>query len=184
MTNTNPSNISLNGTADVYAQFEPSKHKHVEVALFYEGKDLLEGKITLAEFTKSVEENEASEKESRDHFENADELFSGVSELLKSGKIKGDRFQSELQEQIDQGRESLLHKFIVCQPLRDPLDAAVSFLAWNHASALFDLEEDYGVQLDCFRDQRVSEIFGTSESELTLTSFSTAPTSAEMVAIH
>jgi|GEM_PF-425562 len=182
MINTNPTNISLNDTADVYAQFEPSKHKHVEVALFYEGKDLLEGKITLSEFTKSVEANEDAEREMRDLAENTDAIFAGVSELLNRGDIKSDRFQSELREQIGQGRESLLHKFIMCQSLKSPLDAAVSFLAWNHTRALFDLEEAHGVQLDRFRNLREPDYFGTSESQLTLLSFSTSPSNAETVA--
>ena len=70
----------------------------------------------------------------------------------------------------------------MCQSLKSPLDAAVSFLAWNHTRALFDLEEAHGVQLDRFRNLREPDYFGTSESQLTLLSFSTSPSNAETVA--
>jgi hypothetical protein len=63
-------------------------------------------------------------------------------------------------------------RFISLQSLDSPLDAAVSFLAWHHAKALFDLEYDFGVNLDGFRDIREKELFGISESEMTICNFS------------
>ena len=38
--------------------------------------------------------------------------------------------------------------------------------------ALFDLENEFDVQLNEFRDQREEEFFGTSESQMTILNFS------------
>lgn len=117
-------------------------------------------------------------KEGRDegeiHYARVEELFEGVSKLIESGFLKKADQKQSLKQQLAQGRGSLLHRFITFQNLKSSEDAALSFLAWNHAKAMADLEDDFGVNLDFLRGSRSPDDFGTSESGMTLRNFSIA----------
>ena len=165
----------------VFARYPAEMHQHVEVALVYVGEDLLQGKLTDAEFSERVTwlakvEADQDQQDSEDRA-----LFAGVKDLLRTGQIKNPQFEALLQAEVAHGESSLLMRFIAVQMLSSPLDAAVSFLAWHHARALFDLEYDFDVNLDGLRDTRCSEAFGTSESHMTLCNFSVLSKAGEAV---
>ena len=165
----------------VFARYPAEMHQHVEVALVYVGEDLLQGKLTDAEFSERVTwlakmEADQDQKDSEDRA-----LFAGVKDLLRTGQIQNAQSAALLSDELAQGQSSLLMRFIAFQDLSSPLDAAVSFLAWHHTKALFDLESDFGVNLDRFRDNRCREGFSPSESQLTLFNFSVLSKAGEAV---
>jgi hypothetical protein len=98
--------------------------------------------------------------------------FEGVRRLLAEGVFENEQHAAELAHEIEQGKCSLLASFIWAQPLRDPFDAAVSFLAWKHTKALVELEAGFDINVDKFRDAKEPEFFCTSESNMSLINFS------------
>lgn len=158
--------------AHIYNRFPAHMHQYVEVALVYAGEDLLQSKLTDAEFSEHVTwfADLDADQQKQDSEDRA--LFAGVGDLLRTGQIQNAQSAALLSGELAQGQSSLLMRFISLQDLASPLDAAVSFLAWNHARALFDLEYEFGINLDGLRDLRISEFFGTSESQMTLCNFS------------
>lgn len=156
----------------VFAAFPSNLHKAVEEVLFYRGDELEAGKMMEAEFASLVTEFAAHHQE-RDERENQDaELFEGVRQLVQQKKISDPQLVEELSQELAQGSESLLARFISLQTLSSPLDAVISFLAWKRTKALFDLEETFGVSLQSFRDLREPELFCTSEGNMALVNFS------------
>lgn len=158
--------------AHIYNRFPADMHPHVKAALQYHAVEVLEGELTDAEFSQIVAEFADMESDQRKQDSEDRALFEGVAELLRTGQIKSAQSTALLSDELAQGEDSLLMRFITLQSLASPLDAAVSFLAWHHTKALFDLESEFGVNLDGFRDHRDSDNFGTSESEMTLCNFS------------
>ena len=174
MTNTNPSCAELKSASDLYPYFAPELHSCVEEAFFYEGDELLSGEMNFDRFQESVEWFKERQVEAAVHFATVEELFEDVRQLVEGGQVKRERFRQELLLELEQGRESMLYAFILHQTPPSPKSAALSFLAWSHAKAMADLEDDFGVNLDFLRGARSSDDFGTSESEMTLRNFSIA----------
>lgn len=174
MSNTNPSCAELKSASDLYPFFAPELHSCVEEAFFYEGELLQSGEMSFDQFQDLVEWFKERRDEAAAHFARVDELFDGVRKLVESGYLKrADQIHS-LKQQLVQGSGSLLHRFITFQNLKSSEDAALSFLAWSHAKAMADLEDDFGVNLDFLRGARSPDDFGTSESGMTLRNFSIA----------
>ena len=157
----------------VYVHFPKSSHEFVKTALYYHGYELETGEITMQEFESHVSGFAVMQSELEKQRIDALNLFEGIRKLVADGEIKSTRFVKELSEELSLGTDSMLAWFIISQPLKSPMDAAVSFLAWNHTRALFELEEECDVSLDDFRDQRDHGLFGTSESEISMVNFST-----------
>jgi hypothetical protein len=157
---------------EIYNRFPADMRPHARDALYYHSVDVLSGELTDAAFSQIVTEFADMDARLRDQRDKDDATFQGVEEVLRTGQIKNPRFEALLHAEVTRGENSLLMRFISLQSLDSPLDAAVSFLAWHHARALFDLEYDFGVNLDGFRDIREKELFGISESEMTICNFS------------
>ena len=79
---------------------------------------------------------------------------------------------AELEGELERGEESLLARFIEAQPVKNSLDAALSFFAWKHTKALVEMEAEFHVCLDGFREAKDPNFFCTSESNMSLINFS------------
>ena len=174
MTNINQIDINAKTTFEqsVYAEFPACLHKHVEHELFYNGVELEEGEITIEEFTKGVLSTASSHEQLQAQLEQDKAIFAGIKNLIDEGAFKDAPMVAELEEELTQGEESLLARFIEAQPVKNSLDAALSFFAWKHTKALVKLEEEFNVCLDTFRDAKEPEFFCTSESNMSLINFS------------
>ena len=160
------------GISTVYAEFASEQHQAVEEALFYEGERLRSGEMSLEELRGLVRSLDEQHKSEEQHYAAAVRSFQGVKHLVEDSQIKIKWFERELRQQLEHGNENLLFRFILFQRPKNSMDAAVSFLAWNHARALFDLEDDFKLDLNWLRDERLDECFGVSESQITLKNFS------------
>jgi hypothetical protein len=157
---------------EIYNRFPADMRPHARDALYYHSVDVLSGELTDAAFSQIVTEFADMDARLRDQRDKDDATFQGVEELLRTGQIKNPEIQATLQAEVAQGESSLLMKFISLQGLVSPLDAAISYLAWHHTRGLSDLEYEFDVSLDAFRDHRDSDVFGTSESQMTICNFS------------
>jgi len=174
MNNLNHVQIKANNTFEqsVYAQFPACLHEHVEHELFYNGVDLKEGEITIEEFTKGVLSIASSHEQWQAQLEQDKVIFAGIRSLIDDGAFKDASMVAELESELEQGDESLLARFICFQPVKNSLDAALSFLAWQHMQALVELEEEFNICLDHMREAKEPEFYGTSESTMTIINFS------------
>ena len=174
MNNLNHVQIKANNTFEqsVYAQFPACLHEHVEHELFYKGVELEEGEITIEEFTKGVLSIASSHEQWQAQLEQDKVIFAGIKSLIDEGTFKNGSMVAELEEELGQGEESLLAQFIEAQPVKNSLDAALSFFAWKHMKALVEMEEEFNVCLDGFREAKEPEFFCTSESNMSLINFS------------
>lgn len=156
----------------VYAQFPACLHEYVEHELFYNGVELEEGEITIEEFTKGVLNMASYHEKWQAELEQNKVIFAGIKTLIDEGAFKDGSMVAELEEELGQGEESLLAQFIEAQPVKNSLDAALSFFAWKHMKALVEMEEEFNVCLDGFREAKEPEFFCTSESNMSLINFS------------
>jgi hypothetical protein len=130
------------------------------------------GELTDAEFSEHVARYADFKARQLKRYSEDQALFAGVEELLRTGQIKNPEFEAILQDEIAQGESSLLMGFICLQGLVSPLDAAISYLAWHHTRALSDLESEFDVNLDEFRNIPERDFLGVSESQMTICNFS------------
>ena len=174
MTNIKHIDIATKDTYEqsVYAQFPACLHEHVEHELFYNGVELEEGEITIEEFTKGVLNMASYHEKWQAELEQNKVIFAGIKNLIDEGAFKDGSMVAELEEELQQGEESLLARFIEAQPVKNSLDAALSFFAWKHMKALVEMEEEFNVCLDGFREAKEPEFFCTSESNMSLINFS------------
>ena len=174
MTNIKHIDIATKDTFDqsVYAQFPACLHEHVEHELFYNGVELEEGELTMEEFTKGVLSIASSHEQWQAQLEQDKVIFAGIKSLIDEGALKDASTVAELESELQQGEESLLARFINAQPVKSSLDAALSFFAWKHMKALVEMEEEFNVCLDGFREAKEPEFFCTSESNMSLINFS------------
>ena len=174
MNNLNHVQNQANNTFEqsVYAQFPACLHEHVEHELFYNGVELEEGELTIEEFTKGVLSIASSHEQWQAQLEQDKVIFAGIKSLIDEGTFKNGSMVAELEEELGQGEESLLAQFIEAQPVKNSLDAALSFFAWKHMKALVEMEEEFNVCLDGFREAKEPEFFCTSESNMSLINFS------------
>lgn len=157
---------------EVYAAFPESLHEHVEHSLFYESEELRTGEMTMQKFKERVLELALwQEKEQAQSLADT-AIFEGVKSLLAEDKIKDKQFAAELEQDINKGEDSLLARFIWAQSVSNAMDAAISFLAWKRAKELTQLEEDFNVCLDKFREAKEPEFFCISEGNMSLINFS------------
>ena len=168
--------VQINATTtfeqSVYSKFPACLHKHVEHELFYNGVELEEGEITIEEFTKGVLNMASYHEQWQAELEQNKVIFAGIKNLIDEGAFKDASMVAELEVELVQGEESLLARFIAAQPVKNSLDAAVSFFAWKHMKALVEMEEEFNVCLDGFREAKEPEFFCTSESNMSLINFS------------
>ena len=174
MNNLNHVQIKANNTFEqsVYAQFPASLHEHVEHELFYNGVELEEGQLTIKEFTKGVVDMARYHEQWQAQLEQNKVIFAGIKTLIDDGAFKDASMVAELEGELERGEESLLAQFIEAQPVKNSLDAALSFFAWKHMKALVEMEEEFNVCLDGFREAKEPEFFCTSESNMSLINFS------------
>ena len=174
MNNLNHVQNQANNTFEqsVYAQFPACLHEHVEHELFYNGVELEEGELTIEDFTKRVLSIASSHEQLQAQFEQDKVIFAGIKNLIDEGALKDASMVAVLEEELEQGEESLLARFIEAQPVKNSLDAALSFFAWKHMKALVEMEEEFNVCLDGFREAKEPEFFCTSESNMSLINFS------------
>ena len=174
MNNLNHVQIKANSTFEqsVYAQFPACLHEHVEHELFYNGVELEEGELTIEEFTKGVLHMACFHEKWQAELEQNKVIFAGIKKLIDEGAFKDASMVAELEDELQQGEESLLSRFIEAQPVKNSLDAALSFFAWKHMKALVEMEEEFNVCLDGFREAKEPEFFCTSESNMSLINFS------------
>lgn len=156
----------------VYSKFPACLHEYVEHELFYNGVELEEGEITIEEFTKGVLNMASYHEKWQAELEQNKVIFAGIKTLIDEGAFKDGSMVAELEEELGQGEESLLAQFIEAQPVKNSLDAALSFFAWKHMKALVEMEEEFNVCLDGFREAKEPELFCTSESNMSLINFS------------
>ena len=157
---------------DVFAVYAEDMHPHVEEALFYSGDAFSNGTLSKEELDANIHQCATMEAERRNQALESDATYNAVRVMVYNGEITDSQFVSELKHEFTLGHDSLLHRFISLQNIICARNAAVSFLAWKHTKALFDLENEFDVQLNEFRDQREEEFFGTSESQMTILNFS------------
>ena len=171
---TTANSTSTNSTFEqsVYAKFPAYLHEHVEHELFYNGVELEEGELTIEEFTKGVLNMASYHEKWQAELEQNKVIFAGIKNLIDEGAFKDGSMVAELEEELGQGEESLLAQFIEAQPVKNSLDAALSFFAWKHMKALVEMEEEFNVCLDGFREAKEPEFFCTSESNMSLINFS------------
>ena len=174
MNNLNHVQNQANNTFEqsVYAQFPACLHEHVEHELFYNGVELEEGKLTMEEFTSGVVRIARYHEKWQAQLEQDKVIFAGIRSLIDDGAFKDASMVAELESELEQGDESLLARFICFQPVKNSLDAALSFLAWQHMKALVELEKEFDVCLDHMREAKEPEFYGTSESMMTIINFS------------
>ena len=174
MNNLNHVQNQANNTFEqsVYAQFPACLHEHVEHELFYKGVELEEGEITIEEFTKGVLSIASSYEQWQAQLEQDKVIFAGIKSLIDDGAFKDASMAAELEGELERGEESLLARFIEAQPVKNSLDAALSFFAWKHMKALVEMEAEFHVCLDGFREAKDPDFFCTSESNMSLINFS------------
>lgn len=174
MNNLNHVQIKANNTFEqtVYAQFPACLHEHVEHELFYNGVELEEGEITIEEFTKGVLSIANSHEQWQAQLEQDEVIFAGIKKLIDDGAFKDTSMVAQLEGELERGEESLLARFIEAQPVKNSLDAALSFFAWKYTKALVEMEAEFNICLDGFREAKVPEFFCTSESNMSLINFS------------
>ena len=174
MNNLNHVQIKANSTFEqsVYEQFPACLHEHVEHELFYNGVELEEGQLTMEAFTKGVLDLASYHEQWQAQLEQDKVIFAGIKSLIDDGAFKDASMVAELESELEQGNESLLARFIDAQPVKNSLDAALSFFAWKHTKALVEIEEEFNVCLDGFREAKEPEFFCTSESNMSLINFS------------
>ena len=133
MNNLNHVQNQANNTFEqsVYAQFPACLHEHVEHELFYKGVELEEGEITIEEFTKGVLSIASSHEQWQAQLEQDKVIFAGIKSLIDEGAFKDASMAAELEGELEQGEESRLARFIEAQPVKNSLDAALSFCAWK-----------------------------------------------------
>ena len=156
----------------VYAQFPTSLHKHVEHELYYNRYNLERGEMTMQEFEAGVLDTASWWDEQLAKRANDKVIFDGIQALIDQGTFEDASQVGELTHELEWGEESLLARFICFQPVKNSLDAAVSFLVWKHMKAIVELEEAFNVNLDHARSLKGCELYGTSESAMTLINFS------------
>jgi hypothetical protein len=174
MTNIKHIDIATKDTFEqsVYAKFPACLHEHVEHELFYNGVELEKGELTIEEFTKGVLNMASYHEQWQAELEENKVIFAGIKGLIDEGALKDASMVTELESELEQGDESLLARFIEAQPVKNSLDAALSFFAWKHMKALVEMEEEFNVCLDGFREAKEPEFFCTSESNMSLINFS------------
>ena len=174
MTNIKQIDIATKDTFEqsVYSKFPACLHEHVEHELFYNGVELKEGQLTMEEFTKGVLNLASYHEQWQAQLEQDKLVFAGIKNLIDEGTFKDASMVAELEGELAKGEESLLARFIEAQPVKNSLDAAVSFFAWKHMKALVEMEEEFNVCLDGFREAKEPEFFCTSESNMSLINFS------------
>ena len=174
MNNLNHVQIKANNTFEqsVYAQFPASLHEHVEHELFYNGVELEEGQLTIEEFAKGVVDMARYHEQWQAELEQNKVIFAGIKKLIDEGAFKDASMAAELEGELERGEESLLARFIEAQPVKNSLDAALSFFAWKHMKALVEMEAEFHVCLDGFREAKDPDFFCTSESNMSLINFS------------
>ena len=174
MNNLNHVQIKANNTFEqsVYAQFPASLHEHVEHELFYNGVELEEGQLTIKEFTKGVVDMARYHEQWQAQLEQNKVIFAGIKKLIDDGAFKDASMAAELEDELEQGDESRLARFIEAQPVKNSLDAALSFCAWKYTKALVEMEAEFNICLDGFREAKEPEFFCTSESNMSLINFS------------
>jgi hypothetical protein len=165
---------STNNTFEqsVYAQFPACLHEHVEHELFYSGVELEEGELTIEEFTKGVLNIASYHEKWQAEQEQNKVIFAGIKNLIDEGAFKDGSMVAELEDELQRGEKSLLAQFIEAQPVKNSLDAALSFFAWKHMKALVEMEAEFHVCLDGFREAKDPDFFCTSESNMSLINFS------------
>lgn len=99
-------------------------------------------------------------------------IFEGIQALIDEGTFKDASQVAELTHELKLGEESLLASFIYFQPVKNSLDAALSFLAWKHMKAIVELEEAFDVSMEHFRSAKDRDLYGTSESNMSMINFS------------
>lgn len=156
----------------VYAQFPTCLHEHVEHELFYNSVDLEQGEMTQEEFMRGVLATARSHEQWLAQLEEDKAIFEGVKVLVDEGTFKDASQVAELTQELERGDTSLLARFICVQPVKNSLDAALSFLAWKHMKAIVELEEAFDVSMDHLRSAKEPDFFGTSESNMSLINFS------------
>ena len=156
----------------VYAQFPTCLHEQVEHELFYNRYDLEQGTLTMQAFETGV--RDIARKWDGELAEQAKDkvILDGIQALIEQGTFKDTSQVADLTYELKLGEESLLARFIRFQPVKNSLDAAVSFLAWKHMKAIVELEETFNVNLDYVRSVKDCDLYGTSESAMTLINFS------------
>jgi len=174
MTNIKQIDIATKDTFEqsVYSKFPACLHEHVEHELFYNGVELKEGQLTMEEFTKGVLNLASYHEQWQAQLEQDKLVFAGIKNLIDEGTFKDASMVAELEGELAKGEESLLARFIEAQPVKNSLDAALSFFAWKHTKALVEIEEEFNVCLDGFREAKEPEFFCTSESNMSLINFS------------
>ena len=174
MTNPNTVDITTKDTFEqsVYAQFPTCLHEHVEHELFYHRVELERGQMSKEEFTSGVVRIARYHEKWQAQLEQDKLIFWGIQELLDQGTFKDASQIATLTHELERGEESLLARFIGFQSVKSPLDAALSFLAWQHMQALVELEEEFNICLDHMREAKEPEFYGTSESTMTIINFS------------
>jgi hypothetical protein len=172
--NTTAKSTSTNSTFEqsVYAKFPACLHEHVEHELFYNGVELEEGELTIEEFTKGVLHMACFHEKWQAKLEQDKVIFAGIKNLIDEGAFKDASMVAELEDELQRGEKSLLAQFIEAQPVKNSLDAALSFFAWKHTKALVEMEAEFHVCLDGFREAKDPNFFCTSESNMSLINFS------------
>ena len=172
--NTTANSTSTNSTFEqsVYAKFPACLHEHVEHELFYNGVELEEGELTIEEFTKGVLHMACFHEKWQAKLEQDKVIFAGIKNLIDEGAFKDASMVAELEDELQRGEKSLLAQFIEAQPVKNSLDAALSFFAWKHTKALVEMEAEFHVCLDGFREAKDPNFFCTSESNMSLINFS------------
>ena len=174
MTNNKHIDITKKDTFEqsVYAQFPASLHEHVKHELFYNGVELEEGQLTIEEFAKGVVDMARYHEQWQAELEQNKVIFAGIKNLIDDGAFKDASMAAELEGELEQGEESRLARFIEAQPVKNSLDAALSFCAWKYTKALVEMEAEFNICLDGFREAKEPEFFCTSESNMSLINFS------------
>jgi len=174
MTNNKHIDITKKDTFEqsVYAQFPACLHQHVEHELFYNGVELEEGQLTIEEFAKGVVDMARYHEQWQAQLEQNKVIFAGIKKLIDDGAFKDASMVAELEGELERGEESLLARFIEAQPVKNSLDAALSFFAWKYTKALVEMEAEFNICLDGFREAKEPEFFCTSESNMSLINFS------------
>ena len=160
MTNIKHIDIATKDTFEqsVYSKFPACLHEHVEHELFYNGVALEEGQLTMEEFTKGVLNLASYHEQWQAQLEQDKLIFAGIKNLIDEGTFKDASMVAELEGELQLGEASLLARFIEAQPVKNSLDAALSFFAWKHTKALVKLEEEFNVCLDGFREAKRARI--------------------------
>ena len=172
MTTTSIKSALISQFPEVFAAYAEDLHPHVEQALFYSGDAFSNGTLSKEELKADIYEIATTEAQCHNQALESDATYNALRVMVYNGEITNNQFANELKDEFTLGQDSLLHRFISLQNITCAKNAAVSFLAWKHTKALFDLENEFDVQLNEFRDQREEEFFGTSESQMTILNFS------------